>query len=262
MGFDPRKTVKQATTGVKNVVNNAVKNPVATILTGGMNAAIPEALRASGLRGGAKQVGQALNQFGGGYGDSPKKQASTVGDNIAMPTLSQYTGIESLGDKGILQASNVSGNDISKQMEESPWYRMALQKQGAEQASMLDQAGQQNASSAAQAMSNLAMKGGLRSGAAERLAGQAGENTALNRQNIMGQGAVERGNLGMQAAGLSSDLAKFNAGNTQQAQFGNVQNQLGNLANVNDQNRFRYGEEMKLKGAGMSAQGIANAGKK
>ena len=195
-------------------------------------------------------------------GGSSSKQRSTVGDQIPTPTLANRVDMSSLGDQGLIKASTISGSDIQKQMDESPWLRAAMQKQASEQSMLLDQANRNSMAGSAQARAALAAKGGLRTGAAERLAGASGNDLALMRQNILGQGALERGNLGMTGANLATDISRFNAGNIQTADTQNVQNRLQNINDQNQWNKFKYGEEMKLKGAGMSSQAIANAGKK
>lgn len=181
------------------------------------------------------------------------KSVSTSGSDIPMPTLSQYQGLNTLGGAGKLNASTIS---------ESPWVQMAMDKQASDQQRMFDQAQQNQQSALAQGRANLAMRGGLSSGAAERMANQGANDLAMARQNILSQGASERANLGMQAADRGTDIAKFNAGQTQGTNQFNVAQSIADLQRQNEQNRFKYGEEMKLKGAGMSAQAMENSGKK
>jgi len=167
--------------------------------------------------------------------------------------MSGYTGIDTLGGKGVLGASTVDA---------SPWMNMALDRQAADQARMFDSAIKNQQSALAQGRNSLAMRGGLSSGASERMAMQGANDLASARQDILSQGASERANLGMQNAQLQTDIGKFNAGQTQGANQFNVAQSIQDLARRNEQDRFKYGEEMKLKGAGMSAQAMANSGKK
>jgi len=206
----------------------------------------------------AEQMGGGVladwgEKLGGIFGGGGKKEKSTIGDNIPMPTMSGYTGIDTLGGKGVLGASTVDA---------SPWMNMALDRQAADQARMFDSAIKNQQSALAQGRNSLAMRGGLSSGASERMAMQGANDLASARQDILSQGASERANLGMQNAQLQTDIGKFNAGQTQGANQFNVAQSIQDLARRNEQDRFKYGEEMKLKGAGMSAQAMANSGKK
>lgn len=178
----------------------------------------------------------------------------------AMPKLGDWMGMDTLANKGMLTPVTVSNQQIANDMYSSPWYKMAMDKQSAGQNLLLNQANQNAASGLANARSGLAMKGGLRGGSAERLAGMSGNDLAMQRQNVLGQGAVERGNLGMQSAGMASDLAKYNTGVQNTANQFNTQNMLQDLLQRNNQNRFRYGEEMKGYGANRSADAMASAG--
>lgn len=207
------------------------------------------------------------DQLKSGFGGS-KKEKATYGTEMPTPVLSPYKGIESiraegnLKEGGMIEPRMLTGADISKQMEESPWYKMALQNQAAEQALRMGQGVQQSAAGAAQARAGLAARGGLRGGAAERLAQRAGENMLTTKQNILGQGAVERSGIGMQAADLGSRIGQFNVN---QGTAADVQNLRTNLLNLDAQEKrklFEYGEGMKMKGAGMTAQATENAGKK
>lgn len=188
-----------------------------------------------------------------GIGGGGSKGGGGMGSNIPMPTLSSYQGLDTIGGKGMLNAQTI---------KESPWMNMALEKQAMDQSRAYGNAINQQQSALAQGRSNLAMKGGLSSGAAERMASQGANDLATTRQNILGQGISERANLGMQAADRGTDIAKFNAGNIQGAEQFNVGQSIADLQRKNEQDRFRYGEEMKLKGAGMSADAMQNAGKK
>ncbi|NDG30910.1 hypothetical protein EB118_12655 [bacterium] len=72
-----------------------------------------------------------------------------LAQDAEMPQLEDYMGISTLADGGQLTARTLSGEDITKQMEQSPWYRMAGEKQSAEQARLMDQAARQQAGATA-----------------------------------------------------------------------------------------------------------------
>ena len=195
-----------------------------------------------------------------GKGNISGNTTKRYGTEMPTPQLGEYAGIESLPGGGQLTARTISGEDIQKQMEQSPWYRMALEKQGAEQARLMDQASRQQAGAMAGARSQLAMRGGLRGGAAERLAMGGAENVANMMQQQRQTGAVERGQLGMQGADLASRMAQFNVGQQTGADVTNLQTQLANLAAQEQRKLLQYQEGMKAKGAAMSAQATENAG--
>jgi hypothetical protein len=202
-----------------------------------------------GLAGGLS--GLLGNLFGGKGGGG--KSSADYGSQMVTPEISAYQGIDTLGGKQLLNA---------QQVQNSPWINMALEKQAADQNKMYSDAIKQQQSALAQGRTNLAMKGGLSTGAAERMASQGANDLAMTRQSILGQGASDRAGLGMQQAGIETDLNKYNTGLKQQTEQFNVANSIADLQRKNEQERFKYGEQMKLKGAGMSAQAMENAGKK
>jgi hypothetical protein len=188
-----------------------------------------------------------------GIAGKKEKEKVNYGTDLATPTLSNYTGLGSLGDAGKLNASTI---------QNSPWMQMAMEKQGADQSKLLDQSVQNQASALAEGRSNLAMRGGLSTGASERLAMAGANNSANATQNILNQGMSERAGLGAQNAQMQTGIDQFNAQQTQGANQYNIGQSINDLANQNEQNRFKYGEEMKMKGAAMSGQAIENSGKK
>lgn len=180
----------------------------------------------------------------------------------AMPKLDKYEGLASLGPKGVYTANTVSGQDIATEMRQSPWYRMALEKQQAEQSSLMNRGAQESRTAAAQAMSGLASRGGLRGGAAERLNMQSADNLALMKQNIRGQGAIERSNLGMQGADLASKMLQSNTNALNDASKFNVQANILDLGARENRKLRQYEEQMKLKGGEAAARAQSSGGKK
>jgi len=176
--------------------------------------------------------------------------------------------------------------------QENPaWLDSARSAQGIANLDLLENAKREAASATAGAQANLAMTGGLRGGARERL-GAAGGDALLGAS----QAARRQGNLAdlgltttagqqqmdilsalpgldIQRKGFGAGLEQFNIGQTNQqnmfntqaqnaAQQANIANTLGGIRDKNAQKQFRYGEEMKGAGATANAQAIANAGKK
>jgi hypothetical protein len=180
----------------------------------------------------------------------------------AMPKLAAFQGLGSLGEAGVYRPTTISGEMIQQQISQSPWLKMALEKQAAEQAQRMNLGAKQAQTSAAQARANIAMRGGLRGGAAERLGAQAGENLLLQRQNILGQGAVERGQLGMQGADLASKIAQQNVAAENAAREFNVKANIMDLAARENRALREYEEQMKLKGGEAAAKAQSSGGKK
>jgi hypothetical protein len=136
----------------------------------------------------------------------------------------------------------LTGAAVQQEFESSPWMRMATQRQQAEQALQLNQAGAQAGTQAAMARANLMRGGGLRSGAAERLAGASAESAMMAGQGIRAQGAAERGQLGMQGLGIAAQTVGQN------------------VAGINARNILDYQEKMKQLGAGATAEAIKKSG--
>lgn len=181
-------------------------------------------------------------------------------EEAAKPKLEKYEGIGTLADKGQLKARTLSGEEIQRQMALSPWLKMAFERQEAEQAQLMDQAAKQQAGAMAGARSQLAMKGGLRGGAAERMATAGAEGlTNLMQQQRQGA-AVERGQLGMQGADLASRIGQFNIGQQAGTDVTNLQTRLADLANKERRKLFQYGEGMKGYAAEKTAQGYEGGG--
>lgn len=230
-----------------------------------------------------------LRQAGGG---SVSRGIATVNRNadfakLGQPAPPEYVGMESLGSKGVYTPTTLSGEQMNRlntealdtmrsralSTEASPWLKMQLEKQGVEQAAAADTAAQTAASQVQSARSALARAGGLRGGAAERLASKGAESELMARQNVFRQGMLDRANLnveeerqkldllkGTTAADLSSaqymtGLDTYNVGAQNQAGQFNVSNRLQDLGNRNQSNQFGYGEMMK----GIGARNTADA---
>jgi hypothetical protein len=191
-----------------------------------------------------------------------RAETKRLAEEAAMPQLEDYQGISSLEGGGKLTAKSLTGADIQKQMEESPWYKMALEKQGSEQARLMDQAARQQAGAMAGARSQLAMRGGLGGGAAERMATAGAGNLAEAMQQQRQGGAVERGQLGMQGADLASKISQFNVGQQAETEKANLQTQLLDLQARENRKLQQYGERMKGYAAEQTSQGIGSGGKK
>lgn len=251
---------------------------------------IPGTLGVPGFsNGGAPVLPSASTILNGGGGKASHNVYT--GDETPL-SLPDYIGLDTLGDKGKLSGKvgdiwshlDKTGTDalMSRALDKgpSPWLKMALEKQGLEQTGLMNSASAMAAGANADARANLGMRGGLRGGAAERLASAGGNNLALARQGVNQQGALERSNLGMNDEATKTDLLKLLPGaqladanyatgidqtnvakNLTSKQY-DINNLITDLGGQNASKQLGYTEGMKLKGAGLSANAVANAGKK
>lgn len=173
----------------------------------------------------------------------------------------------------------------------SPWAQLMLDQNKANTATAADNAAKTANSGASKAYSELGARGGLRSGAAERIAMDAGRNLNLGRQDaaktgetnalgIMGQDAAGRvqalqgvSGLDLQKAGLWSQVAGQDSAGKYQADTGNrdyqtkvadtnINNAMQGLNAQNQFNQYIYGQKMAGAGAERTANATENAGKK
>lgn len=142
---------------------------------------------------------------------------------------------------------------------DSPWLKLQMEKQGQDEQNALQKASSTGAGNAANAESNLAMRGGISSGARERLARNSAFNMDQSLQDVRNQGAQNRTNLniadeatktgllsqlpGMEIANVQPELSKAeylgNMGSTEQAR--NLDTAFKNVANTTDVNKYNAG---------------------
>lgn len=184
--------------------------------------------------------------------ESDKYRASDLYKNRVATgqELAQFKGLDSLPNGGVLapQATQIS-----------PWYDMAAQKYQDAQAQTLAAIPQQQNSATQQAQNMLAMRGGLGAGVGARLGGKAEEAAALARQGVLGQGESDMASLGMQKADANTIVNQSNATSQLGANQFNVGNQIANQTGINEYNKYKYGQEMKVLGANNSAYALQNA---
>lgn len=271
-----------------------------TVLSGGLNRAAGsgDKVRAEDVvTGGGTYMGRqtARDIQGGGEragASSPLKDDPRVdtASGIPMPTAPVYKdpfqdaqNIYSAGQLDLgKNALDMSGIEAIKaralEQGDSPWAKMALQKQGLEQSALTGAAAQLSANQAAQARAGMAARGGLRGGAAMRLGNQAMQNQALARQGVLQQGALSRADIGLQdqlqknqflsqlpgaqlgAAQYKAGLEQFNIGQQNQGQMFNIGNRLAGEQQRLANEQFIYGEGMKRKAGAELADAIQNAG--
>jgi hypothetical protein len=158
----------------------------------------------------------------------------------------------------------------------SSWATLANKQQNLEERMARQRAMSEGASGAAGARSQLAMRGGLSSGAKERLARDANKNYLMMSQDIGAQGTKNRGQIsmndeqnritqlgqlpGMENQAIQGDLAKLSMwGQGRQFDTNQAVNEAGRK---NDYNLGRYKEKMAAWGANQQANATAKSGKK
>lgn len=151
----------------------------------------------------------------------------------------------------------------------SGWANLMLQQQNQDSQNALGQANKDSLSSMQQAQSALAQRGGLSSGAAERLAGSSQKNMAMARLNANNQAAQGRMKIGLQDENQRMQMLQALPGMETQAlqpkmaqqQF-NIGNSLKGVESQNQNNQQVYGEKMKAWAANRQADATERSGKK
>lgn len=256
----------------------AAKSDVGRLVIGG---AIGGPLGAAALYAGKK--GGMLDPKT--WGSSGGGAAQPAGPDPNMPKIGEYQAAYGGGTYTAPTATALSGPQNFQGIEamrsvakDNPWVNLAKTRQGLEEQTSLQQAGKLAGQAARQAQSNLAMRGGLRSGASERMARQGAMEQALAQQNVRNQGALTRagfdvegermrqGMLG-QLAGAEQGYAGYQTGAQQwnelqaaEADKWGREQQIAEGVRKGDYDKYKFGEEAKMYGAGKTADAIARSG--
>lgn len=162
----------------------------------------------------------------------------------------------------------------------SAWLNNQLEQQKIQEAQNNEDSSQMASGQNAQARSALAMKGGLTSGASERLAGSGARNQLLERQKNSRAGEVNR--LGLQSTDESNRLdtlgklpgmetawiqpqiqqSQYNATNAANADVYNTNNRLGVQNNQRQFNQDQYGQGMQEWADAQQAKAIGKQGER
>jgi hypothetical protein len=174
-----------------------------------------------------------------------KKQAA---ENAARPKMPGFENIR--GPNGQLK-SQYQLKDVGA--VESPWLKQQLAQQDLQKTAALNRGAQQAATGAASAQAQLARRGGLSSGSAERLAGAAQEQQALGAQNIYSQADQAANDTQVNDMKTQRD---YLTGLNQQ----NLQNTLLDIGSKRQFDLGKYGEQMKGWGAEQAAKATEQGG--
>lgn len=189
-----------------------------------------------------------------GYVDSKTAAADAASGGDGVPTYERPP--EYITQEGTM-ANAARMNDNS-----GVWQQLAENKQRQEEAMQMDKQARMGNAGLAQARSGLAMRGGLRSGAGERMALAARDSDLAARQNIASTGVADRIGIGMKAQDMYRDTEKTNAGFQQQANLQNAGNMMNREQLRNTGALTTYTELMKQKGADYAARMQAKASSK
>lgn len=200
-----------------------------------------------------KQMGSTKAGLQGLAGGAPNSMGlvSTESLNPGTPLLPAFKGLEAAPNAGVLTQKNV---------ELSPWFDKALGSVYTNRDQALAGLPQAQETANMQASNMMAMRGGLGAGAANRLSQSAAEQGAVSRQNILSQSASDIAGLEADKAQAISDLDKYNTGQQLDTAKFNSQNRILETDARNAMDKFKYGQEMKLFGAGNTAYALQNAG--
>lgn len=130
------------------------------------------------------------------------------------------------------------------------YIQAALAQQSAEENALGDKASSQAAGANTNALSQLASRGGLRGGSAQRLAMMSQRNVGQALQDVNMQGMQNRAQIGLQGEGMKRDTEKYNLGT-----------KLGAMNSQNEYNANKYNQQMQAWAANKQAQATLAAGK-
>jgi len=149
--------------------------------------------------------------------------------------------------------------NVDKLGDTSKWQALAQAQNTANTDASVSGAQTKAGTGAQGAWSQLAMNGGLNSGAAERIAKQGNRDAMLAGQGARQEGANNALNIGLQGEQMNRAGDQFNIAN----QFAANQNNAGaarqDVGGVNQNNQFNYGEQMKGWTGLMNSQAVQQA---
>jgi hypothetical protein len=201
-----------------------------------------------------------------------KKPVSPKYENIRDPRTGQLKAGFALQAGPAVQLNTQAIDELRKQAlaKESPWLAQQLEANQLAGQRQVDRAAKMAATGAAAGQAQLARRGGLSSGSAERMAMQAEENRALAQQEAFGQADLNRLNLMVGDAQSQRGLLQNIPGmELAQGQFGqaerayntgvnqfNLQNTLQEIQNKRGFDIKKYEEAMRDFAAERSAKAV------
>lgn len=129
--------------------------------------------------------------------------------------MSELSGVQRPGDISYSGIADEAGNlKQNFQLEDAKnWIQKAMEQQAAEEAALGNKATSQSLGAQAQAAQTLGSKGGMRGGAAERIAKSGSRDLMQALQDVNMQGIQTRALTGLKGEEMNRDTSKFNIGN-------------------------------------------------
>jgi hypothetical protein len=189
----------------------------------------------------AEQV-KALASQGFNADGSPVKP-EFQGISNADGTLKDNYVLNDHGDVSVnMDAYNqIRGMALRDPSQQSAWAKMMTDKQGAEEQMATEQARRQGEGAQAEGYSQMAMRGGMNSGARERMAQMNMRNQLMNQQQIGRQGQLSRMDIGLQDENQRQDMVK----NLSQLDAQKAQLDLSNRSYHTGVDQFNLGNRLK-----------------
>jgi hypothetical protein len=215
------------------------------------------------------------NPYAPYYADTPNALPySTVYDPSTMATL---PGTQSRLDAIKLNTQGLDAfRDQALRKGPSPWALLATKKEYANETDARERAKREALGATAGARTDLAMHGGLSSGARERVARSGMRDLLSMSQDVGRQGDVNRLGIdvqdetnrvnqlsmlpGMEQGVFNTDMAKESA--YEQSQNNDINRQIGENQAKNAYNTNQYNQQMAAWAAQKQANATENAGKK
>ena len=158
-------------------------------------------------------------------------------------------------ETGFTMGKGLSYTPQLAQQDMSPWLSLQQQQNQQQLQSGLGNLAAQNQGAMAQARSGLAMRGGLRGGAAERLANLGAERSTMGAQDLRSQAAARDLEAQVQAERMGREAERFNVGQQNLGQKYNMDTLLNQIGAYDQAQQNIYGQEM----AGWAAEKTAKA---
>lgn len=202
-------------------------------------------------------VDWVVNQATGNAANKVNDAADGIAGAVAgkkfvdqRPKLAPFVSLKSIGEKGILKPQLQADNT-------SAWFGLGAAKQALEQAKANDMARE------ASIASLLANRAPTMSGAREAMAMSGLKNMLQSQQAQAAKNAMERMNLGVQAAQKAQDLGMANTDIANKANIFNASSAVQDQRNRNFYEQGAAGEIAKLAAANAQANAMSrNAGGK
>ena len=160
---------------------------------------------------------------------------SLIGPNVVggFPVPYSLKSAVDASGKLLPQYSAQTGLSFFDKTAPNRWLDLQQKQAGLDLTKNLDASASQGMGAMGQVLSNLQMRGGLDSGAAERMGGQAAQQTALGQQGVRGQSQYEEMLRQQTAEQQRQGINAQNIGLSNAAASTDLQTQLGQLGGTN-----------------------------